>query len=223
MRRGRSRARPGAALSMHHTGELKLAGRTITAAPLYFAGQPETELRLGVNQAGNACLQGGWSEPLEGSVGARGFESRLKLPRPVAMDDFVLALDVSPTAAPPAPIPQHVVAAGNGAVVLESSLTERQTPRCSLSRRTIEADETLCVTLLRPDANVCASEVHPLNGPTVVVVLHGVSLKAAPAHAAKCPSMVSAGLRPIGRRRTSGRPLRWLAFSRGRYSRAPGR
>jgi hypothetical protein len=173
------------ALSMDFEGELKRAARIITAALHYFAGEPETEVRFGLNESGNACLQDGWLQPLKDGVGARGFESRLKLPRPVAVDDFVLSLDLSPSTEPPALIPQRVLVVANGDVLLDATLTERQTLRCALSRRTIEKDEALLVTLLHPDAQVGASAAHPLNGLMVSVVLHGLSLTAAHVHAAQ--------------------------------------
>jgi len=94
------------ALSMDYEGELARAGRTITAALRHFAGQPENELRFGRGEAGNAGLLGGWLQPAAEGVAARGVESQFELPRPVAADDFVLSLDLSPAAEPPASIPQ---------------------------------------------------------------------------------------------------------------------
>ena len=174
------------ALSMDYEGELQRAGRTITAALRYFAGQPETELRFGLEEAGNTCLLDGWLPPLKDGVAGRDFESRLQLPRPVAADDFMLSLELSPAAEAPARIPQRFVVVVNGAVLLESTLTERQTVHCTLSRRTIMNDEAVLVTLLHPDARIAASAAHPLDGRKVSVVLHRLSLTAAWAHATQC-------------------------------------
>jgi hypothetical protein len=168
-------------LSMDYEGELQRAGRTITAALRYFAGQPETELHFGVGKDGNACLQDGWSEPSAEGAMADGCESRVKLPRPVATLDFVLSLEMSPVAEPPAPTPQRVIVVVNGEVLLESRVAERQVLRCTVSRRSIELDDALFVTLLHPDRWASASATHPLDGRTISVVLHRLSLTAASA------------------------------------------
>jgi len=73
----------------------------------------------------------------------------------------------------------------NGEVLLETKLTERRALHCALSRRTIEAGETLLVKLLHPDAQISASAAHPLNDEAVSTMLHGVSLIAARARAAQ--------------------------------------
>ena len=171
------------ALSLEYERELQQAGRTIAAALRYFAGQPETELRFGPGRTENACLSDGWSSLPDGSATALGFESRLKLPRPVATGDFVLSLDVAPVAEPPVPVPQRVVVIANGDVLLDAKLAERQILHCPVSQRITEMDKTLSVTLLHPDAHVSASAEHPLDGRTLSIELYGVSLTAARVHA----------------------------------------
>jgi Glycosyl transferase family 90 len=176
------------ALSMDYEGELKRAGRTITAALHNFSGQPETKLSFGIGKEGSACLRNTWPESLKDGVATRGFESRLQLLRPVATEDFVLSLDLSPAATPPAPVPQRVTVVANGEVLLTTTLAGRQTLHCNLSRRTIEKNEALFVTLLHPDATSGASAAYPLDVRMVSVVLHGLSLTVARVHAAQQPA-----------------------------------
>jgi hypothetical protein len=178
------------ALSMDYEDELKRAGRTITAALNHFAGRPETELRFGLGEADNACLCEGWSLLSDAGAAASGFESRLKLLRPVATADFVLSLDLSPATEPWAITPQGVVIVANGEVLLESTLSERVMLHCALSRRTIVTDEALLVTLRHPDARINTSAANPLDTRAVSVVLHGVSLMAARLHAER-PSPIA--------------------------------
>jgi hypothetical protein len=171
------------ALSMDFEGEVQRAGRTISAALRYFALRPETELHFGAGHGGNACLRDGWSELRADGVVAGGFESRLRLPRPVADEDFVLSLDLSLPAEPPAPSPQRVIVLANGEVLLEAALTERQILHFPLSRRTIEADEALSITVLHPDGKMAASAVHPLDTRIASMVLHRLLLTPAGTHA----------------------------------------
>ena len=100
------------ARSLDYEGELKSASRTIEAALRYFAGQPESELLFGIGGNGHAQLREGWFAPHSDGVAARDFESCIELPRPIAPQDFVLSLDISPVTA--IPVGQRIVVAANG-------------------------------------------------------------------------------------------------------------
>ena len=112
--------------SLDFEGELKRAGRVVTAAIRYFPPQPEKPLTTGLGAAANACLREGWDEPGDAGVPALGTESRIELPRPVAMGDFVLMLDVSPFSDAQASPVQRVTVVANGEVLHQAALSTRQ-------------------------------------------------------------------------------------------------
>ncbi len=162
------------ARSLDYEGELKSASRTIEAALRYFAGQPESELLFGIGGNGHAQLREGWFAPHSDGVAARDFESCIELPRPIAPQDFVLSLDISPVTA--IPVGQRIVVAANGEVLLQAVVLQRQVFRCRLARKTIEAANVLTVILLHPDADCTASDANPLDDRKLSVVLHELAL-----------------------------------------------
>jgi hypothetical protein len=164
------------ALSLSYEAELKAAGRTIAAAARYFGGQPETELQFGLDMPDEARLLNGWTAPREDGLPTLGDESRLELQRPVAAESFVLTLDLSPFTEVPAPPAQRVVVAVNGEILREAVLSARQSLRCRVPRRTVEAADQLTVALLHPDATALASGANPLDDRTLSLVLHRLTL-----------------------------------------------
>ena len=172
------------ALSMDFAGELKRAVPTITAALRYFAGRPETELRFGSGRADNAYLREGWLDAEAQGVPAGGIESLIELPRPVATEDFVLALELSPTTLAPTRSAQRVTVVANGEVLRHVMLSKPQALECMLLRRTIDVAEMLSVRLLHPDATTTASESHPLDTRACSITLHRLTLTAATVYAA---------------------------------------
>ena len=133
--------------SLDYEGELKRAGRTITAAIRYAARRPEVALHFGVGANGNECLREGWAAPGKGGSPALGVESRLEIPVPVTQDDFVLKLALSPSADAPAPAPQRVTVVVNGEVLHQTALSTqpalstRQIMHCLLPQRAIRSAE----------------------------------------------------------------------------------
>jgi hypothetical protein len=164
------------AISLDYDSQMKCASRTIAAALRYFAGRPETELRFGIGAGGHGHLRGGWFAPESDGVPAREQESRIELPRPIAPQDFVLSLDLSPFAEASPVAGQRIVVAANGEVLGQATVLKRRSLHCHLSRQTITAAETLTISLLHPDAVCMASASHPLDERRLSVVLHGLNL-----------------------------------------------
>jgi SAM-dependent methyltransferase len=162
--------------SLDYPGELKRAGRTINAALRYFSGRPEAVLRFGTTEDDNVYLGEGWSEPEEGGVSAVGSESRLELPRPIAAEDFVMTLDVSPVSELEMSAPQRLTVLANGEIVRQATLSARQELRCPLPRRVIDHAEKLAITLLHPDGMCGASAARPLDTRALSVTLHRLEL-----------------------------------------------
>jgi hypothetical protein len=162
--------------SLDYEGELKRAGRIITAAIRWSARLPEIALAFGVGADANACLRDGWAEPEDGGIPALGFESRVELPLPVGCDDYVLILDLSPCADAPAPLAQRVTVIANGEILHQTTLSARQVLCSSIPQRTWRAAETLRITLLHPDAVRAASAVRPLDTRFLSVTLHAIEL-----------------------------------------------
>jgi hypothetical protein len=154
------------ALSLEYDRELKNAIPTVTAALRYFAKLPETVLSFGTNQLANAYLRDGWFDPTDTGVPARGLESRMQLPRPIAPEeDFILTFDLSCHAeARPRPA-QRVTIVANGEVLTQVVVTTRQTVDCLLQRCTIDAAESLTITLLHP-VSVWSSTGRAVPAPT---------------------------------------------------------
>lgn len=165
------------ALSLEYDRELKNAIPTVTAALRYFAKLPETDLSFGSDQFANGYLRDGWFDPTDMGVPARGLESRMELPRPIAPEeDFVLTLDLSCHAdARPRPA-QRVTIVANGEALKQVVLTTRQTVDCLLQRCTINAAETLTITLLHPDAIEAASAGDPLDARVVSIAIRALRL-----------------------------------------------
>jgi hypothetical protein len=171
--------------SLDWEGELKRAGRIITAAIRYFARQPETVLSFGADGGPHACLRNGWGEPEEdGGVPALGYQSSIELPLPVAVDDFVLTLDLSPFTDPPAPPTQRVTVVGNGEVLHQAALSIRQVLCCPLPQRIFRSAETLTLTLLHPDGVRAASAIRPLDERVLSIRLHAIELVPGTVHGA---------------------------------------
>jgi hypothetical protein len=172
------------ALSMDYEPELVQAARTVGAALRHFGGRPEVDLRFGRDEPGNSSLQEGWCPVLGAEAVASGTQSLIKLARPIAEDDFVLSLDLSPaTNISPAHAPQRIIVVANGEVLQESNVAERNKLHCILSRRTIMMEDVLAVTLLHPDARIAHSAVHQCGGEMLSIVLHQISLTALQIHA----------------------------------------
>jgi Glycosyl transferase family 90 len=171
------------AMSLSYDVELKAAGRTIAAAARYFADQSETELQFGIEVPDDARLLDGWAVPSEEGLPTVGHESRIVLPRPVAAESFVLALDLSPYTDAPAPPAQRLVVTANGEIVREGVLSARRLLRCRVPRRTIDAADELTITLLHPDGTSMASASHPLDDRVLSVTLHGLTLTPASVYA----------------------------------------
>ena len=175
--------------SLDFEGELRRAGRVITAAIRYFAQQPETSLSFGLGAAANTCLREGWDEPGDNGVPMLGAESRIELPRPVAMGDFVLMLNISPfTDAPGSPRQQVTVIGVNGEVVHQAELSTRQVLCCPLPERTFRTAETLRLTLLHPDAVPAASAEKPLDERLLTCILHAIDLVPSDVHGTRVRS-----------------------------------
>ena len=150
----------------------------------YFAGQPETDLRFGPDVPVETRLLGGWADPHPDGLKALGHESRLELPQPVAEEDFILSLDLSPFIDPPAPPSQRITVVVNGETVRQALLSERELLHSRITRSNIESADRLAVTLLHPDAGSAASPVRPLDDQTLSIVLHRLTLTPASLHTA---------------------------------------
>jgi hypothetical protein len=164
------------AMSLSYNGELRAAGRTISAAARYFGGRPETELHFGSDLPGDVGLLGGWTGQRDDGLQAMGQESRLDLPRPIASESFVLTLDVSPVDGPAAPPAQRVTVVVNAETLRETVVSTRRLIRCRVPRRTIDTADRLVITLLLPDATCLASASHPLDERSLSIILHGLTL-----------------------------------------------
>ena len=171
--------------SLDFEGEVKRAGRVITAAIRYAARLPESSLVFGIGANGNGFLREGWAEPGDAGVAALGHESRIELPRPIAQDDFVLMLDISPFTAAPAAPEQRVTVVASGEVVHQATLSTRQVLSCPLPERTFRSAETLRLTLLHPDAVPVASAARPLDERLLSCTLHAIELVPRDVHGAK--------------------------------------
>jgi hypothetical protein len=164
------------ALSLDYAGELERAATTVTAALRDFGGKPEMDLLFGPDKPGNAYLRDGWFDPEEDGVPAEGVESRVELPCPVAATEFEISLEVSPYALPPDLPAQRLAFSVNGEILFDSVLEERQTVALPLSRRTIEATNSLSLLFLHPDGRRLSPADHPLDDRAVSVRLHRISL-----------------------------------------------
>jgi len=162
--------------SLDYGGELERSGRTITAAFRYFAGKPETVLQFDSTQTSKSFLRDGWCEPEESGVPTLGMESRLELPRPVAAEDCVLLLDLSPSPSLASSSAQRVAVVANGEILQQAVVSARQTVRCALPRRVIDGATMLHVTLLHPDGRSAASATRPLDERVLSVMLHRLEL-----------------------------------------------
>jgi hypothetical protein len=161
---------------LYFEGELRRSDRIIAAAFNFFSEHPESVVRFGGREYGNSRLREGWSTPEAGGVAALGSESRVVLPHPVAIESFVLTLDVSPYTDAPAPPAQRLIVAVNGEILREAVLSIRRQLHCWLPQRTIEAADELTITLLHPDDTSLASASQPLADHTVSVTLHSIAL-----------------------------------------------
>jgi hypothetical protein len=171
------------AMSLRYEAELGAAGRTIAAATRYFADRPEAEMQFGLETPAGLRLIDGWTAPREDGLPTLGYESRLELPRPVAAESYVLAIDVSPFTDAPAPPAQRAAVVVNGEILRETVLCGRQLLRCRVPRRTIEGADRLIVTLLHPDAASLASASNPLDDRVLSMILHSLTLAPASIHA----------------------------------------
>jgi hypothetical protein len=162
--------------SLDYLGEVTRAGRTISAAFRYFSGRPEAVLRFDAAEDDNAYLRNGWSDPEDGGVSAVGLESGIELPRPIAAEDFVLTLDVSPVGGSTMAAAQRLSVLANGEILRQATLTAREEVHCLLHRRVIERAETLFITLVHPDAISGASAARPLDARMLSVTLHRLEL-----------------------------------------------
>jgi hypothetical protein len=116
--------------SLDYAGELKTSARTFTAARRYFSGRPEAALRFGTAEDDNVDLCAGWLQPEAGGVSAARWKSRLELPRPMAVKDFILTLDVSPAGLPAMPTAQRLTVVANGEILRQATLLESQDLHC---------------------------------------------------------------------------------------------
>jgi hypothetical protein len=179
--------------SLDYDGELKRSGRIITAAIRWSARLPEVALSFGVGADANACLRDGWAEPEDGGVPALGFESRVELPLPVARDDYVLILDLSPFTDAPAPPAQRVTVVVNGEILHQTALSARQVLSSPLPLRVFGSTETLTLTLLHPDAVRAASATRPLVETVLSITLHAIELVPGAVQAARGGALGSSG------------------------------
>jgi hypothetical protein len=188
---------------LSYEDELKRTDRTIAAALRYFAGQPETELRFHAGGGGITYLREGWLAPESDGVPACDQISRIELPRPIATQDFVLSLDMSPSARTRSAVGQRLVVAANGEIVLAAVLSTRRTLNLRLTQETIGAADTLTLTLLHPDGVSMASEASPLDGRVLSIALHRLELTPVSVFAAS-GKPVPATRRPPGATSPSG-------------------
>jgi hypothetical protein len=199
------------ALSLDYDGELKRAVFTVTAALRYFALRSESNLHFGRGERDNGVLREGWFDPVDAGVAARGFESRIELPRPITPGDFVLALDVSFRRDVPRRLAQRLTIAVNGEVLRHVVLTERRTVECSLPRQTIEAGDVMTITLLHPDAAVAATEANVLDTRVVSIMIHGIALTPASVYATNGRIAPATALAPLPALETDdGGDITWL-------------
>jgi hypothetical protein len=201
--------------SLDYPGELKSSGRTIGAALRHFSGRPEAVLRFGTTEDANVHLGDGWLRPEAGGVAAVAWESRLELPRPIAVEDFVLTLDVSPVAGPAMPATQRLSVLANGEILRQATLSERQEVHCILPRRVIDQAEKLAITLLHPDGVCSASAARPLDMRVLSVTLHRLELTPVSVHGAATAATTA----PAVPATPPTRPTRQGAVMRALYGR----
>ena len=179
--------------SLDFEGEIKRAGRVITAAIRYATRLPESSLVFGTGANSNGFLREGWAEPRDAGVEALGHASRIELLRPIAQDDFVLTLDISPLTDAPAPAAQRVTVVANGEVLYHSELSTRRVLSCTLPRRALRAAEALTLTLLHPDCVRAASAVRPLDERLLSITLHAIELVPCTVHGASVKTSAQVG------------------------------
>jgi hypothetical protein len=176
------------AMSLTYEEELQAAGRTIAAAARFFAGQPETDIQFGPEIPDDVRLLSGWTTSRRDGLTAVGQESRLELPQPVAAEDFVLTLDLSPYNEAPASPAQRVGIEVNGETLSDTVLSSRQLVRCRVSRRTIGTANCLSVTLRHPDASSLASASNPLDDRALSIVVNRLTLTPTSVYATTRPA-----------------------------------
>ena len=164
------------AMSLGYEIEVTAARRIIAAAVRYFAGRAETDLPFGPNIPPDVRLLDGWAAHHTDGLPALGLESRLELPRPVARENFILGLDISPFTDEPGPPAQRVTVVVNGEPALEATLSCRRMLRCCITLATIDAASLLHITLLHPDASSLASASRPLDDEQFSIILHQITL-----------------------------------------------
>ncbi len=174
--------------SLNYEAELRHASRTITAAIRYFNGRPELSLVFGAGREDDeSCLTDGWYSPGAGCVLASGGESHIALPRPVAISDFVLEMEIGPSELIEVPGRQRLSVAANGELVLQADITERRVVQCTLECRLWQDFEQLSVALLHPDAVRIASPMRPLDDRMASVALYNLTLSPVPVYVRRGP------------------------------------
>lgn len=167
------------AKSLSYEDELKRACDTIAAAFRHFAGQPELDVSFGTGMNGNEFLGLGWYPPEEGGVAARGYCSRVQIPRPCSEMDYLLSVDIAPSSELLESKIQNVRIALNGEVLLQETLTERTTLECPFSRRLVaDCDDSITIDIFHPDREPVASILRPLDERVASIRLHAVKLTA---------------------------------------------
>ncbi len=156
--------------------ELQRSARTISSAIRYFLRAPEVSVRFGEGEFGNRYLQEGWAESAAGGVISEGFDGLIKLPRPVAHDDFVLSLELGPIMAPSTGLDHRITVATNGETLLAADITCREIRHCLLPRQTIEAADETSIRIFFPDARNYASPAQPLDDRLLSIVLYSLTL-----------------------------------------------
>jgi hypothetical protein len=110
--------------------EIAHAAPVIASAIRAAADGPLIHLRFADEARDDDALRSGWATPDAEGVRTEGIESTLILPRPPGFGDYVMLVELSPSAE----LPQRVTIVANGEVILRRSITERMTVYCLLPR-----------------------------------------------------------------------------------------
>ena len=148
----------------------------IIAAAMRAAGKaPFIDLRFTEGAPDNAAVGDGWQTPAPGGLNPNGFEGRLELPIPQAMDDFILIADVSPRGEPP----QRMTVIANGRVLAQRTVMEPTTLYWPLPRSAVLAGATLSLNFCFPDGKLAASRTRPLDDRVLSITLQRIRVAVA--------------------------------------------
>jgi hypothetical protein len=160
--------------SLEYTAELARTRSVIDAAARFFSGRPEAVWRVSSSQNAKKIPDGApIGTEADGAV-LEGLESRFQLPRPIACDDFVLTLEVSPPVSEG--VTQRLNVVVNGELLQTATVASKRQINCRLPRQIVERSDKLNITILHPDAAPAASAARPLDTRMLSVLLHQLVL-----------------------------------------------